>query len=158
MKTRKTRIACLLGVLFLAMLAHADSLSVVSSSISNGQIFSPSPLNITEVVTFDMPLDTNSVAFDLRDPGLHSISPASFSFDATATIITFNYANLTTPGTYDFTISAAENFNHTASLANPFSVNFNVDHPGFTPEPSSLLLLGSGVAGLAGIARRKLRT
>ena len=74
MKTRKTRIACLLGVLFLAMLAHADSLSVVSSSISNGQIFSPSPLNITDVVTFDMPLDTNSVAFDLRDPGLHSIS------------------------------------------------------------------------------------
>jgi hypothetical protein len=148
----KTRIACLLGVLFLAVLAHADAVFVISSSPAGGAIFSPSPVNVTEAVTFNMPLDPNSVSFNLLDPGLHSIAAASDSFDSTATMLTVNYLNLATPGTYDFIISAAENFNHTASLPSPFSVAFSVDHPGFTPtpEPSSLLLLGSGLAARAG--------
>ena len=48
------------------------------------------------------------------------------------------------------------NFGGTANYIVFDDVTFGSATPGNTPEPSSLILLGSGALGLAGVVRRKL--
>jgi hypothetical protein len=73
---------------------------VVSSSVNNGDVFSPAPYNLTEVVTFSEPMDTSfttASSFDLFGQYRNQhIAAASFSWDSTGTVLTINYANLPT--------------------------------------------------------------
>ena len=162
----KIRVLLLLGVLCTGLFAGATSVSVVTSSISNGLTFPSVPLNLTEVVVFNTPLDTSSFTasdFDLLDPASQSVTPASFSFDATGTIFTANYANLNTPGTYEFEVLHADpipgNLFGITPLSSPFEVTFYLVHPGTqsVPEPSSVLLLGSGLLAAGKLAIRHRR-
>jgi hypothetical protein len=74
--------------------------SVIASSISEGQVLPTGSL--TYVVTFSEPMNTSLVtasSFDLHGNFRNvDYAPASFSFDATGTILTINYANLPDDG------------------------------------------------------------
>jgi hypothetical protein len=60
-------------------------------------------------------------------------------------------------GTIDFgTAIAANGGTAFFSLEGPVDVNLVVTNPGVTPEPSSLMLLGTGVLGMAGMVRRRI--
>ena len=82
---------------------------IVSSSI-DGQVFSPAPANVTEVVTFSQPMDTSfttAASFSLYGnySNVH-YAAASFSWDPTGTILTINYDNLP-DDTYTLTLYAS---------------------------------------------------
>ena len=82
---------------------------VVSSSV-DGQVFSPAPANVTEVVTFSEPMNTaftTAASFDLLGNyrNVH-YAAASFSWDPTGTILTINYVNLP-DDTYTLTLFAS---------------------------------------------------
>jgi protocatechuate 3,4-dioxygenase beta subunit/methionine-rich copper-binding protein CopC len=101
--------------------------SVVSSSVADGDVFSPAPFNLTEVVTFSEPMNTaatTAASFDLHGNFRNQdIAADSFSWDATGTVLTINYANLP-DDTYTLTLLAG-GFQDLVGLA-PAS-NFTVD-------------------------------
>jgi hypothetical protein len=140
--------------------AKADTLSVVTSSVSNGEILGPDtlPTVLTEIVQFSAPVDVFSVSFTLLDPNSNSVSPLSFSFDATGLILTINW-QLDLSGTYLLVIpTTVKNFSDTANLNAPFDLIFSINHTSPVPvlpapEPSLLLLAGAGL--LPVILRRK---
>jgi Legume lectin domain/SdrD B-like domain/Bacterial pre-peptidase C-terminal domain/Bacterial Ig-like domain len=82
--------------------------SIVSSSI-DGQVFSPAPASVTEVVTFDEPMNTaftTAASFELLGNFRNAqYAAASFSWDSTGTVLTINYANLP-DDTYTLTLFA----------------------------------------------------
>ena len=102
---------------------------VVSSSI-DGQVFSPAPADVTEVVTFSQPMNTSfttSSSFSLEGNYRNvSYAAASFSWDPTGTILTINYDNLPND-TYTLTLFAS-GFENTVGipLASNYVANFSV--------------------------------
>jgi len=110
---------------------------VVSSSI-DGQIFSPAPADLTEVVTFSQPMNptfTTASSFDLLGNYRNvQYAAASFSWDPTDTILTINYTNL--PGdTYTLTLYASGfqnsvgiplGSNHVANFAVALGTNITI--------------------------------
>jgi methionine-rich copper-binding protein CopC/protocatechuate 3,4-dioxygenase beta subunit len=103
---------------------------VVSSSVNNGDVFSRSPYNLTEVVTFSEPMNTGATtasSFDLHGQFRNQdIAAASFSWDSTGTVLTINYANLPDD---DYTLTLfAGGFQDLVGLtmASDFVVNFAV--------------------------------
>ena len=103
--------------------------TVVSSSI-DGQVFSPAPADVTEVVTFSQPMDTSfttSSSFSLEGNFLNvSYAAASFSWDPTGTILTITYDNLPND-TYTLTLFASGFENLVGiPLASNYVANFSV--------------------------------
>src|SRR5262249_54802837 len=72
--------------------------SVVSSSINNGDVLTPAPYNLIEVITFSEPMDTSfttAASFDLHGNVRGAdYTPAAFRWDPTGTMLTINYANV----------------------------------------------------------------
>ena len=104
--------------------------TIISSSIANGDVFSPAPANITEVVTFSQPMDTTfttGASFDLQGQYRNQeIAAASFSWDPTGTILTINFANVPDD---DYTLTLfASGFENIVGipLASDYVVNFAV--------------------------------
>jgi hypothetical protein len=62
-------------------------------------------------------------------------------------------ANLSA-GTHTFEIDVLRHF--VGNSSTPFQYVTNADVEGTVPEPGSLILMGSGVLGLAGVLRRKI--
>ena len=133
---------------------------VVSSSI-DGQVFSPAPANVTEVVTFSQPMNTSfttSSSFELMGNYRNvQYAAASFSWDPTGTILTINYANLP-DDTYTLTLFASGFENLVGiPLASNYVANFAVTlgtaafPTPFTPVPplGDLIYTGSDTHVLA---------
>ena len=102
---------------------------IISSSI-DGQVFSPAPADVTEVVTFSQPMDTaftTQASFSLEGNFLNvSYAAASFSWDPTGTILTINYDNLPND-TYTLTLFASGFENLVGiPLASNYVANFAV--------------------------------
>ena len=131
-------------------------LSIVSGSISNGEVFSPGSL--IDNLAFNAPVNTFSGEISLLGPSSMQIPPSSFSFDATGTILTISWVSLTAPGTYHLKLTdfscGSPTFCGTSTI-DPYTVSFQIQGATPTPEPSSLLLLGTSLLGLAPF-RRKL--
>ncbi len=102
---------------------------IISSSI-DGQVFSPAPADVTEVVTFNQPMDTSfttASSFELQGNYRNvQYAAASFSWDPTGTILTINYDNLP-DDTYTLTLFAG-GFENTVGipLASNYTANFAV--------------------------------
>ena len=125
---------------------------IVDSSIHDGDTFSPSPFDVTEVVTFSEPMDTaatTAASFDLLGIYRRIHYPAaSYSWGALGTQLTIHYDNL--PGdAYRLTLRAG-GFRDLVGhpLASDFTVDFAIP-PIPAPAPAlsawglavSLLLL-----------------
>jgi methionine-rich copper-binding protein CopC/protocatechuate 3,4-dioxygenase beta subunit len=104
--------------------------TVVSSSVNNGDVFSPAPYNLTEVVTFSEPMDTTfttASSFSLHGQFNNQfIAAAGFSWDSTGTILTINFANLP-EDVYTLTLHAG-GFQDVVGIpmASDYTVNFAV--------------------------------
>ncbi len=103
---------------------------IVSSSLFEGENFTPAPQDVTEVVTFSEPMNTaftTSSAFDLYGSirNVH-YAAASFSWDSTGTQLTINYDNLPSDA-YQFNLFAS-GFQDVAgnTLVSGLSINFTV--------------------------------
>ena len=81
---------------------------IISSSI-DGSVFSPAPADVTEVVTFNQPMNTSfttSSSFSLLGNYRNvTYAAASFSWDPTGTILTINFDDLPND-TYSLTLFA----------------------------------------------------
>src|SRR5262249_10626051 len=104
--------------------------TVFSSSVQNGDIFSPAPYDLTEVVTFSEPMDTGfttAASFDLFGIVRNThYAAASFGWDNTGTVLTINYTGLPEDA-YTLTLFAS-GFQDLVGhpLASDFTVNFAV--------------------------------
>ena len=104
---------------------------IVSSSIDN-QVFSPAPANVTDVVTFNQPMDTTfTTASDFTLTGTFtetSYAAASFTWDPTGTILTINFTGLPAD---DYTLTLlASGFQNVVGLklVNDYTSTFAVAH------------------------------
>ena len=112
---------------------------IISSSI-DGQVFSPAPADVTEVVTFNQPMNTSFTtqsSFSLEGNFLNvSYAAASFSWDPTGTILTINYDNRPND-TYSLTLFASGFENLVGiPLADNYVANFAVRAGNARPFPT----------------------
>jgi hypothetical protein len=161
--------------------AVTDSFSIESSTVANGASFiywlSPGDTN----VTVDLSIGTSAFGSDVANfTGLAPVSDTDlgtnqYGFDIRQDTYSFGNTALTAGTTYWVTLQNAsvasgdpvywdENSGPSQAQENSigtipsesFTVLGTTSTQGTTPEPSSVLLLGSGILGLAGLLRRKL--
>ena len=129
-----------------------------SATVGSGTEF----FNYAGLVDVDVS-DTNVLMTFTRDGGPNAVAfdGLKFVFTPTLSSVSINPASTFVAfGTSALTLSGDTLYVNFANLFVPNGSTLSLDLTGVvssTPEPSSLLLLGSGVLGLAGVFRRKFR-
>ena len=158
------RLLFLVPALLLAastLLAHADSIPFDSHS---GDSFEYG-IDVTTSTPFEIGTGQTISFTGLADvTGASVQNPSLFTINFTSTSVTFTSQNsIAFSGgnfigffTIDSTASLGS-ITYTAETANEGILTGSIEGPAApTPEPSTLALFGTGILGLAGVARRKL--
>jgi len=160
----------MMGLLLAGMTAKAEPLSIILGSpfqtVSPGGTvaFDATVTNTTEAVIFlngdSSTLDASLEPSDLSDADYANFPPSLDPGESFSDPLFTVTVPLGTPGgIYAGSFEITGGGTNSASF-NVGSADFNIDVTGtasVVPEPSSLMLLISGMAGLAGTLRRRLR-
>jgi PEP-CTERM motif len=169
--------ACLFSALTLPLAAHADSYDISnftgtpplglgqSETLGAGTLsagFADATITFTYTPTGSLTLNTENISFDINLTGgfgtetILQTGTLSFIYEAGFESSTFTLTGQTITGANAISVADTYDVSSGPGTTGTLFAELYPTPVAPTPEPDSLVLLGTGILGVAGVARRKL--